>query len=192
MTTKVMMLGAEASGKSTLTHQLNALFSSARAGVPADQATIDDPSAINLAPTTGQEMETLTLTDANGKTATVQIKEVGGRIMAVWPKFVKADGTCALIYVVDLSAPHQLATASVAFYDLLSRPEKDVATWPILLFLNKMRNASAMLPETAVRLIGVDRIMANDASVHIRVVAGDTWTGEGLPAVSEWLLQQCR
>ena len=217
--TKVLLLGTEGSGKTTLMGQLQALArSDGREALPP---------ATSVAPTTGQEIESVTFRpaafrytldsddDDAGRDADVAsdvvlgaagapgaggsgggaltLYEAGGRMMSVWPRYVKSqakpDGARALIYVVDCSAPTLLPTAAAGLLELLARPERDVRGWRILLLLNKTRMPSALSTRDTLRLMAVPQLLAADPELAVCVAAVDTWSGEGLDDVVRWLTQ---
>ena len=67
------------------------------------------PIDADVVPSIGVDISNLPL----DKTKTVQIKEVGGAMMPLWPTYLK--GAAALMYVVDISDAYQLAASATAF-----------------------------------------------------------------------------
>jgi hypothetical protein len=136
----------------------------------------------------------------------VQVKESGGRMVSVWPKFIerfqKEPGPKAFMYVLDLSNPSSLPTAACEFVDLMQR-EQDLASWEVCLLLNKVSSPAALPVEVVFSLLGIlppdvpdlawtenPATRANPCwrlAPNIVAIAADTWSGEGLFHVSEWL-----
>ncbi len=227
-----MFLGAEASGKTTMIEQLRCLASS-------HGANVRDGAAINVAPTTGQELDTITFTTQfrflpktartgssaavprpdtgaelpglvaeqhpavsslpEAKTSvvgrdwqpvdiTLSVKEVGGRMMASWQRFVSgADAGRNLVYVVDASAPWTLPTASVEFFSLLA--EHGCMSWRILVVINKTRLPGSMAAQDVAQMMCLPHLQEIHSDLDLTVVVADAWSGEGLDDVVRWLMR---
>ena len=162
------------------------------------------PGAVS-SPPTGPPASRRARHESHDAAAAIQVKEVGGKMMAVWGRFVKPPSDAAasirnaLVYVLDASSPSTLPSSIIGFYELLSRREMDVVKWPVLLVINKTANRlPTSLPLADILLLlgfdadgsgfggGVDA----DSSVpeHFTVIACDTWTGHGLVDVLDWVL----
>lgn len=118
------------------------------------------------------------------------LKEVGGRMISLWPRFIKDDGTHALIYVIDCSNPHLFASSGIEFLRLVGQGDtaKIVRQWSLLVLLNKIRAPGAIDPVRGAQLLQLD-LLAFETSValDLTVIPCDTWTGEGMIDVVRWL-----
>jgi hypothetical protein len=139
------------------------------------------------------------------------VREVGGRMMSVWPKFVSnfallsapagvhhqhrapdaapsaglSSPAAVVVFVVDVSLPAggtQLASACVEFQQLLL-----MLPWPILLLLNKSC-APSVLPALLLRDVFLQgQRHRSDGPSRVTVMEIDTWSGLGLADVFDWL-----
>lgn len=76
------------------------------------------------------------------------VKEVGGAMSPVWPKYYGAAS--AILFVVDASRPERAADACAELYRALSAPELPPET-PVVVALNKIDAPSRDVPTAAVR-----------------------------------------
>ncbi|NXJ85138.1 ARL11 protein, partial [Trogon melanurus] len=126
---RVVMLGLDFAGKSTLLYKLKS------------------GQAVETCPTVGFNVESLqtpcglsfTLWDVGGQ----------GSLRASWPDYL--DDTSTLIFVLDSTDPGRLPEAAAALEEALSHP--GMAGVPVLLLANKQEVPGAMAPaELGVRL----------------------------------------
>lgn len=111
----------------------------------------------------------------------IQIKEVGGAMMPLWPTYLK--GAVALIYVVDIADASQLAASATAFHHLCTLPAmKDK---PTLLLWNKT-DALCALPDAETFAFDAKRaeIALGDNLTTMRTSALD---GSNTHAVMTWM-----
>ena len=115
------------------------------------------------------------------KTKTVQIKEVGGAMMPLWPTYLK--GAAALLYVVDISDAYQLAASATAFHHLCDLPA--MRDKRVLLIWNKTDAPCALRDaETAAFDAARDETALKDALTTIQVSALD---GSNAEQVMTWI-----
>ena len=115
------------------------------------------------------------------KNKAVQIKEVGGAMMPLWPTYLK--GAAALIYVVDVSDAFQLAASATAFHHLCGLPA--MSDKRVLLLWNKT-DAPCTLDEAEVAGFDAARaqIALGDALTTMRASALD---GSNAQQVMAWM-----
>ncbi len=115
------------------------------------------------------------------KTKTVQIKEVGGAMMPLWPTYLK--GAAALMYVVDISDAYQLAASATAFHHLCDLPA--MRDKRVLLIWNKTDAPCALRDaETAAFDAARAETALKDALTTIQVSALD---GSNAEQVMTWI-----
>lgn len=100
------VLGLEGSGKTTLVKQLRG---------HSETGALLAHHELDVTPTAGMELDTW----QHGSTK-IKVKDVGGAFAGSWPKYLK--GVDTLVYVVDLSNPMQLGTATIELFHLLVDP----------------------------------------------------------------------
>jgi len=100
------VLGLEGSGKTTLVKQLRG---------HSETGALLAYHELDVTPTAGMELDTW----QHGSTK-IKVKDVGGAFAGSWPKYLK--GVDTLVYVVDLSNPMQLGTATIELFHLLVDP----------------------------------------------------------------------
>jgi ADP-ribosylation factor-like protein 8 len=164
---QILLLGVDGGGKTTLVQQIKTI---------AKDGLLNVDGSVEVAPTQGQELDTLTYLGCS-----YTLKEVGGKMMSVWSRFVKND-IHGFIYVVDASNPPCLPSTTIELYNLLLRPE--IVSVPILIVLNKVRAASVMRTDAIVELMGLSSF---GAPLDLTVRQVDTWAGDGLQEVLSWI-----
>ena len=108
------------------------------------------PIDADVVPSIGVDISNLPL----DKTKTVQIKEVGGAMVPLWPSYLK--GAAALMYVVDVSDAYQLAASATAFHHLCGLPA--MRDKRVLLIWNKIDAPCALRDaEMAAMVAGLKR-----------------------------------
>jgi len=100
------VLGLEGSGKTTLVKQLRG---------HSETGAFLAHHELDVTPTAGMELDTW----QHGSTK-IKVKDVGGAFAGSWPKYLK--GVDTLVYLVDLSNPMQLGTATIELFHLLVDP----------------------------------------------------------------------
>ena len=111
----------------------------------------------------------------------IQIKEVGGAMMPLWPTYLK--GAAGLIYVVDIADASQLAASATAFHHLCTLPAmKDK---PTLLLWNKT-DAPRVLPDT--EIVAFDAARAGAAlGDNLTTMRASALDGSNTQAVMTWM-----
>ena len=118
--------------------------------------------------------------------AVLNVKEVGGRMMASWGRFVADAGRC-LVYVVDASAPWYLPTAAVELYSLLV--EHGCSEWKVLVIVNKVTMPAALPYQDVCQLLCLPQLRDAHPEMGLTVTVVDTWSGRGLENVVTWLMR---
>jgi hypothetical protein len=115
------------------------------------------------------------------KTRNIQIKEVGGAMMPLWPTYLK--GAAGLIYVVDIADASQLAASATAFHHLCTLPAmKDK---PTLLLWNKT-DAPRVLPDT--EIVAFDAARAGAAlGDNLTTMRASALDGSNTQAAMTWM-----
>ena len=148
----------------------------------------------------------------------VHVKEIGGRMISLWNKFLcvpvpAAAATAAaavppsedvahdgghsstvgkVIFVFDCTTPHLVTMAAVEFWTCLRKYLS--LSCRVLVFVNKIRCPVTMLPADVVGALFGARPpeqqpgQLRHEASRISVVVGDTWSGEGVALVVAWLL----
>jgi GTPase SAR1 family protein len=166
-----VVVGLESSGKTLLCRHLERSCQIANAKKKA--ATPPSLNATTV-PSVGVE-----LLDLSHRGRALPIREVGGCMQPLWPKYIAASA--ALIFVVDTSSAEGCSAAVTELLDVLRQTRGK----RVLLFLNK-RDASSALPEETVKLLfDLDALEAALAG-RLSVVAGSALTGDGLTAVLDF------
>ena len=135
------------------------------------------PIDADVVPSIGVDISNLPL----DKTKTVQIKEVGGSMMPLWPTYLK--GAAALMYVVDISDAYQLAASATAFHHLCDLPA--MRDKRVLLIWNKTDAPCALRDaETAAFDAARAETALGDALTTMRASALD---GSNAQQVMTWI-----
>eukprot|EP00796_Vickermania_ingenoplastis_P000294 gene294-167_t len=172
------VLGGESSGKTTLVHQIQAI---------ADGSVVSQP--YKTAPTNGQNVSICriqTNPKSGGIRERVEMREIGGSLSPHWDNFLRSSveheghARRALIYLVDATAPHQLAEATTRFLQLTTHPG-ECRDWPTLLVLHKSHAAHAISTDDLLFLLG------GLEPKSINVLEVDAWNGFGVGDVFQWL-----
>lgn len=219
----LMFLGAEGSGKTTLVQQLRciaregAILESVEVSPSTGQETEVLPLAaplsaaeVELAHATTKKAEAARVSEVAGTSRpppVVQVREVGGRMVAVWPKFLEkvfsgptADAV-AVCFVVDASAPHSLSLAAVELMNFVTKPLTKAGDAPTLLearqhaaplaiIINKIRMPSALSSQLVMELLQVDDIrrIRCEGGGPVAVFCVDSWAADGLLDLWHWIV----
>jgi ADP-ribosylation factor related protein 1 len=130
LSSPVLVLGVGGAGKSLLLRRLHALAKTGRVEPHVDA---------DIVPSVGVDIVNLAI----DKSRSLQLKEVGGAMMPLWPMYL--NGAAALAYVVDASDAFQLAASAAAFHHLCDLPS--MRGKPVLIVWNK-RDAPYPLPRS--------------------------------------------
>jgi len=165
----LLIVGPSGAGKTLLLKRLqNSLSSIGKDDVPA---TI---------PTVGTNLMNVTTL----KKTEVTVREIGGAMAPIWNKYYK--DASAIMFMIDLSRPTQVANAAVELMSLLSHPSTQ--TSPVLVILNKKDVPSSM---KMVQIEGLFRLqeLKKAANQKISVVETSAATGVNLEKVAKWLFE---
>ncbi|XP_054280831.1 ADP-ribosylation factor-like protein 6 [Macrosteles quadrilineatus] len=162
---KILVVGLNNSGKSTVVNNLKS----------------DDTKASEIVPTLGLNVDkfkhqnvTFTAFDMSGQ----------GRYRDLWEHYYKdCEG---IIFVIDSSDRLRLAVVRDELDLLLQHPDIATRQIPILFFSNKMDLREALSSVKIAAGLGLEQIM--DKPWHI--CATNALTGEGLQEGMEWFTQQ--
>lgn len=135
---------------------------------------------LETASTTGQEIESL----ATGEVSTT-LREVGSPMIPLWPSYLTASD--ALVFVVDLSQPEQVAASSVELNRLI-RHEGMKGT-PCLVLLNKIDALRRLTVAETADLMGLCEVAlaAEERGTKLECIACSGVTGAGCGDVVERL-----
>jgi hypothetical protein len=119
--------------------------------------------------------------------ATFELKEIGGRMMSVWPRYLAgADSGRHLIYVIDASNPGILPTTATELYSLLV--DRGCLGRRVLVCVNKVCMPSAMTYEDVDAFCCLTQLQQAHPETDLTLLRMDTWAGIGLDDVRSWLL----
>lgn len=153
---RVLLLGAEGSGKTSLSRRLRESCAGGSAGAVAGGVVREaEPVA-----TVGVELHTLR--PHPPASAHVELREVGGAMRAVWPQYYgAADGVC---FVVDGASAAGAAAGARALWALCA--DERASHLPLLLVLSK-RDLPCAMPQA--QLEGVLRLHDVRAALGARL-----------------------
>lgn len=170
----IVVLGLEGAGKTMLVRRMQAVHDS----VLLDVVTPDCVSTI------GTELQDITCPPTFSFRKLFS-REVGGPMLPLWPQFF-ADARM-IVFVIDVSARHSLASATVELYDLLQAPE--LQGKPIAVVLNKT-DAAALITRPEINLIMKLPELKKSLGNNIEMFEVSALTGDKVPALLTWLMWQ--
>lgn len=133
---------------------------------------------------TGLEIDKLTT--EKGRFDSVTLKEVGGAMAPIWPKYVGDAST--LLFVVDLSQPTQLAAAQQELYGLLRSGLPTTSRVGVV--FAKTDAPGRMDVQAAVdgmRLRSLAAARQADGGAELKAFACSSLSGKGLAPILSWL-----
>jgi len=156
---RVLMLGLDAAGKTTVLYRLKL------------------GEVISSIPTVGFNVETVEY-----KKLTMQVWDVGGqdKIRKLWRHYYR--GTHALIYVVDSSDKERLDLAREELNSILSADEMRDAS--LLVYANKQDLPGAASASTTAESLGLHKMRGREWYIQGTCAT----TGEGLYEGMDWLV----
>ena len=167
---KVLVLGLDNAGKTTVLESLKLLFASDKAGsVPLD----------SILPTVGLNMGRL---EAHG--CDVTLWDLGGQqsFRSIWDKYYEdAD---VLIYVVDAADEERFDEARLTLQTLLEHPE--ASKLPVLVLANKSDLPLAHDANALNTLFDMKGIQTQRTG---RLLMASAITSKGLDSVMEWVIE---
>lgn len=161
---RVIVIGLDNSGKTTLIHHLK----------PKKARTLE------VTPTVGFAVEEFSLKNVS---FTVYDMSGQGRYRSLWEHYY-AD-VQAIIYVLDSTDKIRMCVAKEELDILLGHENIRQNRIPILFFANKMDIPGALSPEESMEHLELDRI--RDKPWHI--TSSNAVTGEGIEEGIEWLCE---
>lgn len=159
---RILVIGLDNSGKTTLIHHLK----------PKKATTME------ITPTVGFQVEEFS---KNNISFTVYDMSGQGRYRSLWEHYYAEVE--AIIYVLDSTDRLRMCVAKEELEQLLSHEEIKKSNAPILFFANKMDIAGAMSPDECLDELALDRI--RDKPWHI--APSNAITGDGINEGVEWL-----
>ena len=171
------MVGCEGAGKTLLCRQLE------RCCKPKEKKKAEPPP-VNAAtqPSIGVE-----LLDLVHRKKAFSVREVGGVMQPVWPRYFEACS--AVVFVADASSAAAASAAAIEYYNLLLAPA--LKKKPLLLLLNKQDDPQVLSEPSLQLLLRLPECEALHTSSerplsHLPVSA---LTGEGVPALLDWIAE---
>tara|TARA_B110001452_G_scaffold260347_1_gene257753 strand:+ start:73 stop:651 length:579 start_codon:yes stop_codon:yes gene_type:complete len=168
---EVLLLGCEQSGKTLLSRHLQVLAAASSKAPPLNAKT---------QPTIGTEIAHLA-----HKHKAFTLREVGGSMMPVWPRFFEACR--AVVFVADSSSEVASGSPVVEWHNLLAAPP--LQSKPALLIFNK-RDSEHALPDLTLRTqFRMSELDMSGKDRAITVLPVSALTGDGLAAVLDWIAE---
>mmetsp|Transcript_28800 Transcript_28800/g.46606 ORF Transcript_28800/g.46606 Transcript_28800/m.46606 type:complete len:183 (+) Transcript_28800:170-718(+) len=164
---RVLCVGLDNSGKSTIIHKLKPKKAALQEVVPTVGFQVEQFAKHNVH---------FTVFDMSGQ----------GRYRGLWEHYYK--DVQGIIYVIDCADKIRMCVAKDELETLLNNPDIAKAKVPILFFANKMDIPSSLDAPTCVKLLELDKIM--DKPWHI--VQTNALTGEGLEEGLNWLSEKLK
>ncbi|KAI3656598.1 hypothetical protein MP638_003025 [Amoeboaphelidium occidentale] len=160
---RILMLGLDAAGKTTILYKLKL------------------NQSVTTIPTVGFNVETVTY-----KNVKFNVWDVGGqdKIRPLWRHYY--TGTQALIFVVDSQDRERIDEARQELHRILN--DREMKDCLLLVFANKQDLANAMSPAEVTEKLGLQRMRDRNWYVH----PSNALTGEGLFEGLTWLTQNIK
>jgi len=162
---RVLMLGLDNAGKTTILHHMKG------------------DNNYESIPTVGFNVETVKL-----RNITLNVWDVGGqdKIRPLWRHYF--TGTDALIYVVDSTDLNRMEEAKAEFLRIVT--DNQMAHAAVLIFANKSDLPKAASAPEVAELLGVQEMAAERDGRAWHIQQSCAKSGEGLPQGIEWLSEQ--
>ncbi|SJK97412.1 probable ADP-ribosylation factor 6 [Armillaria ostoyae] len=178
---RLLMLGLDAAGKTTILYKLK--LNQSVTTIPTGALAIiflpgdDVPSPLNL----GFNVETVTY-----KNVKFNVWDVGGqdKIRPLWRHYY--TGTQGLVFVVDSQDRERIDEAKQELHRILS--DREMKECLLLVFANKQDLPGAMSPAEVTEKLGLHRMRDRSWYVHPSCAT----TGEGLFEGLQWLSQNVK
>eukprot|EP00607_Mallomonas_marina_P007903 CAMPEP_0182423986 /NCGR_PEP_ID=MMETSP1167-20130531/10106_1 /TAXON_ID=2988 /ORGANISM="Mallomonas Sp, Strain CCMP3275" /LENGTH=176 /DNA_ID=CAMNT_0024603425 /DNA_START=147 /DNA_END=674 /DNA_ORIENTATION=- len=158
---RILVIGLDNSGKSTLVHHLKPKKTSTFEVTPTVGFTVEEFSKNNI---------NFTIFDMSGQ----------GRYRSLWEHYYK--DVQAVIFVLDSTDRFRICVAKEELDQLLNHEDIKQSPIPIIFFANKMDVSGAMTPEECMDELQLDRI--RDKPWHI--TSSNGISGDGIPEGIEW------
>jgi len=131
----------------------------------------------DVVPSVGVDISNLPI----AKKQTLQMKEVGGAMMPLWPMYL--NNSAGLIYMVDMSDSIQLGASAAHFHHLCGLPT--VKGKPILLVLNKM-DAPCLLHRGELESAFDMDAVVEELGDSLTVLEASALSGLNVKAIMDW------
>jgi len=187
-----LVLGPEGAGKTLLVRKIEEYC---RKKKGASDATVAAASPVEsyagisskpnhyTLPTVGINFSKVKL----AKGVSCSLRESGGQMVPLW---CNSYQDCKMvIYVIDSSNQAQVSASTILLLQVLS--SEALQKKPVLLFFNKTDSPLGLGLVEYKSVMRLDDILLH-ASQSIAVVSGSCWTGDGVGAIVEWLLEHCK
>ncbi|KAG7390243.1 hypothetical protein PHYPSEUDO_008381 [Phytophthora pseudosyringae] len=162
---RILVVGLDNSGKTTLVNHLKPKKSQAREVVPTIGFQVEEFTKSNL---------NFTVFDMSGQS----------RYRSLWENYY--SDVQAIIYVLDCTDTIRMCVAKDELEQLVQHKELSSKKVPILFFANKMDLPNALTPVECMQLLELDNL--GSKSWHI--TASNAVTGRGVEEGVEWLADQ--
>lgn len=189
MVAECLVVGPEGAGKTLLIRKLEELCTSKRkktsrdaeaSATQTDHASIGCQELHHTIPTVGVNLARLKLL----KGLSCNLRESGGQMAPLWPNCYK---DCSMvIFVIDSSNQVQVSASTILLLEVLSAP--GLQDKPVLVFFNKTECPLGLGLVEYKSVMRLEDIVSH-ARQTVSVVEGSCWTGDGIPAILEWLIR---
>ncbi|XP_021358424.1 ADP-ribosylation factor-like protein 16 isoform X2 [Mizuhopecten yessoensis] len=129
-------------------------------------------------PTAGTNLVDVLVT----KKQEVVVREMGGIMSPIWPKYIKDCST--LMFMVDMSNRLQVAAGCILLLTTLS--DRSLVTDKVLILLNKIDLPTCMSRFEFESLFRLDDVL-KQSKLQVSVIEVSAHTGQGLGDVLDWL-----
>jgi len=166
-TVRILVIGLDNSGKTTLVNHLKPKKALTTEVVPTVGFSVEEFSKNNL---------NFTVFDMSGQ----------GRYRSLWENYYR--DVEAIIFVIDCTDKIRMCVAKNELDELLSHDDLVNLNIPILFFANKMDLPSALTPVDCMQILELERI--SDKPWHI--TSSNALTGQGVTDGISWLADHVR
>eukprot|EP01029_Cantina_marsupialis_P005412 TRINITY_DN1586_c0_g1_i1.p2 TRINITY_DN1586_c0_g1~~TRINITY_DN1586_c0_g1_i1.p2 ORF type:complete len:208 (-),score=49.10 TRINITY_DN1586_c0_g1_i1:1215-1778(-) len=176
---KIVVVGLDNSGKTTLLNHLKPKKGEVTEVVPTVGFAVEEFSKGNVA---------FTAFDMSGQVKNTKKKLLNvfqGRYRSLWEQYY--TDIHAVIFVVDSADKIRMCVVKEELQDLLSNPVVKDANIPILFFANKMDLPAALSAVDVMSMLALDAI---EKPWHI--ASSNALTGEGVDEGINWLAEQLK
>ncbi|XP_033736519.1 ADP-ribosylation factor-like protein 16 [Pecten maximus] len=165
-----LILGPHGAGKTLLLRRLHTYLN------------IKDQDPPGVSPTTIPTVGTILVNVMVTKKHEVVIREMGGAMSPIWPKYTK--GCSTLMFMVDMSNRLQVAAGCILLLTTLT--DRSLVTDKILILLNKIDLPTCMSRFEFDSLFRLDDVLQH-TKLKVSVLEVSAYTGQGLGEVLDWL-----
>ncbi|XP_060076537.1 ADP-ribosylation factor-like protein 16 [Ylistrum balloti] len=170
-----LILGPQGAGKTLFLKRLNTFLN------------IKDQDPPGVPPTTIPTVGTILVNVMVTKKQEVVIREVGGVMSPIWPKYIKDSST--LMFMIDMSNRLQVAAGCILLLTTLS--DQALVADKVLILLNKIDLPTCMSRFEFESLFRMDDVLQR-TKLQVKVMEVSAHTGQGLGEVLNWLSHDTR